>query len=111
MSLYDTGTFKVLDAIYDERIRQDAKWGKQREIKNAIPGYAYAINGADYYKSIEQRRAKDHQSTWIDIILEEVAEAIDEAKAGDTAALRKELVQVAAVAVNWVENLDRQGTL
>lgn len=100
-------TNRVLTAVADERARQDNKWGTQRDILNCLPFYAYAINPAVYYKAVEQERAKYGQSTWTDILLEEVAEAVDEAKGGDIAALRKELVQVAAVAVNWIENLDR----
>lgn len=42
---------------------------------------------------------------WEDVLVEEVAEAID---APDDAALREELVQVAAVAVAWIECIDRR---
>jgi len=101
-------TYHVLDEVLEERRRQDVKWGEQRDIQNVIRGYDYAISPARFYQDIEQTRAEGGRSTWTDILLEEVAEAIDEAKAGDIAALRKELVQVAAVAVNWVENIDRQ---
>lgn len=100
-------TNRVLTAVADERARQDNKWGPQRNILNAISGFEYAIYSARFYQDIEQTRAEGGRSTWIDILLEEVAEAVDEAKGGDIAALRKELIQVAAVAVNWIENLDR----
>jgi hypothetical protein len=42
---------------------------------------------------------------WLHILREEVAEAFAES---DPAKLRAELVQVAAVAVNWVEAIDRR---
>lgn len=43
-------------------------------------------------------------ATWATILLEEVAEALLEE---DRALIRAELVQVAAVAVKWVEAIDR----
>jgi len=46
------------------------------------------------------------QVTWRDILYEEVLEAYVET---DWSALRAELVQVAAVAVAWIEHLDRRG--
>lgn len=98
-------TFAILDDIAKERKRQDDKWGPQRAVENIIPQFAYAINGAEYYKAVEHERAKYGHSTWTDILLKEVAEAIDEAKAGDIDSLRRELIQVAAVAVCWIENL------
>lgn len=44
--------------------------------------------------------------TWRDILREEVSEVFAES---DRAALRLELIQVAAVAVQWVEAIDREG--
>ncbi len=43
---------------------------------------------------------------WRDILLEEVFEALAEEEPKE---LRKELVQVAAVAAQWVEAIDRRG--
>jgi len=45
--------------------------------------------------------------SWADILLEEVFEALAE---DDPAALRVELIQVAAVAVQWVEAIDRKAS-
>lgn len=100
-------TIEVLHDVAAERARQDAKWGAQRDIPNICHHLAYEILPADFYKQAEKLRAAVGHSTWTDILLEEVAEAVDEAKAGDIAALRKELIQVAAVAVCWVEGLDQ----
>ena len=74
----------VIQTIVDERQRQDAKWGQQ--------------NHDDY--------------RWLAILTEEVGELAQAAlhdefggKAAGT--LRAELIQVAAVAMSWLECLDR----
>lgn len=74
----------VLGEVADERARQDAKWGQQ-----------------------------DHEvGIWLGILGEEfgeVAKEIAESQARplDVEHLREELVQTAAVAVAWVEAIDR----
>jgi hypothetical protein len=50
-------------------------------------------------------RAAEKTLKWVDILEEEVAEAAAES---DPAKLRAELVQVAAVAVAWIEAIDRR---
>ena len=74
-------TRAVLDEVSAERARQDAKWGEQNH-----PAF------------------KHGEVTYRDILLEEVFEALAES---NQARLRAELVQVAAVAVAWVEKIDR----
>jgi NTP pyrophosphatase (non-canonical NTP hydrolase) len=70
-----------------ERDRQDAKWG-------GIPG-------------VERR--DDH--TYAAVLTEEVGECCKAWLERDTKALREELVQTAAVAVAWIEELDRGGAV
>ena len=71
--------------IVSERAKQDAKWGEQ----NHEDGY------------------------WLGILMEEVGEVSKEYieapynDSGDSE-LRQELIQVAAVAVAWVEAIDRR---
>lgn len=48
------------------------------------------------------------KGTWRHILQEEVAEAFAEL---DPAPLREELIQVAAVAVAWIEAIDRRGDI
>lgn len=74
-----------LMAVVDEMYRQDAKWGADRD---------------------------QHDFTWSTILGEEFGEvcqaALHDAFGGDHAGtLRSELVQVAAVAIQWIEQLDR----
>ena len=80
--------YSVLQAVAIERARQDSKWGEQ--------------NHGNF--------------VWSAILGEEVGEACMaslELEFGDSenpmANLREELVQVAAVAVAWIECLDREG--
>lgn len=70
---------KQLLEIEKERVRQDLKWGADKH-----PG----------------------SGLWSLVLMEEVGEEARAAMTGDIAALRNELVQVAAVAVAWVESLD-----
>jgi NTP pyrophosphatase (non-canonical NTP hydrolase) len=85
-------TDRVLQEVLAERIRQDAKWGEQ--------------NGHDF--------------EWVSILTEEVGEAAQAANEanfrsgktrGDYTHLRAELVQVAAVAVAWIEAIDRRAAV
>lgn len=70
--------FNVLDSITEERIRQDEKWGSQRELPSG---------------------------TWYLILGEEFGE-VGNAVLEGSPTLRDELVQVAAVATAWIEALD-----
>lgn len=94
---------QVLAEIAQERTRQDAKWGEQNHPDGTgAPGSAEV---ADSAREACDRAAEHGVAFWSLILLEEVSEAIAES---DPAALRGELVQVAAVAVNWIEAIDRR---
>ncbi|ALY07409.1 hypothetical protein SEA_WIGGLEWIGGLE_87 [Mycobacterium phage Wigglewiggle] len=96
----------VLDEIAAERARQEAKWGEQNH-PDAYEELTYNLASGDCFKAVTEARSSFGMCSYADILLEEVAEAVDEARAGDKAALRTELIQVAAVATKWVEKLDR----
>lgn len=72
----------ILFDIIDERKRQDEKWGDQSVKNNYI---------------------------WLAILMEEIGE-ISEAILKEVNWLdgRKELIQIAAVAVAWIEKLDKE---
>jgi hypothetical protein len=94
----------VLAEVADERARQDAKWGEQNHPNGTGgPGRIASANAA---RLACQWSAERGEVTYLDILNEEVAEAFAE---DDPAALRVELIQVAAVAVAWVEAIDRRG--
>lgn len=113
--------------VTTERARQDAKWGEQNHPdgtgERSIPlgrivyhGPAVPENGDKHYafglalmaKQATDQAARAGTVTWADILLEEVFEALAE---GDTARLRTELIQVAAVAQQWAEAIDRRATV
>lgn len=105
-------TETVLTDIGEERERQFTKWGPQHHRDATGPGQYLADSRgrqrlfAEWRDEQRQRTddmAEAGQTWWSDILLEEVFEALSE---NDPAALRKELVQVAAVATAWVEDID-----
>lgn len=104
---------RVLLEVADERGRQDQKWGEQNHPNGTGPaklpmpygsGSWSASVAAQNLTLITRCMAQIGQCTWLHILREEVFEAFAE---DDPAKLRAELIQVAAVAVQWVEAIDR----
>ena len=104
---------RVLEEVSEERARQDQKWGEQnhpdgtRDDRRMLADVTLPTWGTVCYLA---RERTDHlnaagEATYLDIMLEEVAEAFSES---DPTRLRAELIQVAAVAVQWVEAIDRR---
>lgn len=103
-------TAAVLDEVLAERRRQDVKFGEQNHRDGTGPEVVWAFTGPAGYvagcaRLTCQRLFKDGFGTWRDVLTEEVAEAYAE---DDPVKLREELLQVAAVAVCWVESIDRR---
>jgi NTP pyrophosphatase (non-canonical NTP hydrolase) len=73
----------AMTLIYDERQRQDQKWGWPNN----------GLAGTDLHKKVS-------------ILLEEVGEVANAVLELDWDNLEKELVQVAAVAVAWLESFE-----
>jgi hypothetical protein len=92
-----------LAEIANEREMQDAKWGEQNHPDGT--GHAIDEHTAVYARQTCQDAFKDGRGTWRHILDEETAEAYAEK---DPAKLRTELMQVAAVAVAWIEAIDRR---
>lgn len=115
----------TLDDVVVECERQDAKWGEQDHLdgtgQEAQPLLALTDTILDEDKACVIRDMlrsrtdwrfsgdpyRDRDGTWTDILLEEVFEALAE---DDPDRLYAELVQVAAVAVQWGEAIKRRGT-
>lgn len=108
--------------VLAERERQDAKWGEQNHPDGTGPGtlpieflddygvrevFVLARPLARIATDVTNAHADDGTVSWKDIFLEEVFEALAEE---DTTKLRAELIQVAAVAQQWVEAIDRRST-
>jgi hypothetical protein len=95
----------VLAEVAAERARQNAKWGQQDHPDGtARPGDRFQ---AEMAREICQANNRD-QDNWRDILTEEVHEAYAEL---DPVKLRAELIQVAAVAVAWIEAIDRRSVI
>lgn len=95
---------RVLLQVSHERDRQITKWGPQSH-----PDGTSALLFAqlrDMFRTICDEDAKvPDKDSWLNILREEVYEAFAEE---DWPALRKELVQSAAVIVAWIEDGDKR---
>ena len=102
-------TTTAINEVRGEMVRQVVKWGQQNHVSYTPQGVLESQDplSSELAKVICDLKAKHCVISWTDIFLEEVFEAIDEAKAGDLEKLRTELVQCAAVAVSWIESIDR----
>lgn len=108
----------VVLEVLAERERQDAKWGEQNHPNGTgydnvcfpalMPRNKTYGDIASYAKQITDRNAEHGVCTYADILLEEVFEAMAES---DPTALRTELVQCAAVAVAWIQKIDRDSSI
>lgn len=89
---------EILGDIEKERIRQDKIWGEQHWPDGTDPSTFEP-------HAVQMKYINDHtdEHTWTDIFLEEVYEALTET---DPVKLRTELIQCAAVAVAWTEDID-----
>jgi hypothetical protein len=93
----------ALDDVYKERDSQDKKWGEQNHPNGG--GSPLHLILATHARARCETAAKAGSLTWADILGEEFGEALAES---DPVLLRAELVHVAAVAVAWMEAIDRQ---
>ena len=89
--------------LITERWRQLRKWGHESH-PDGTGGYLSDIAANAYRAECEANFAAG-TGTWRHILLEEVYEALAEAERGP---LRNELVQVAAVCLAWIEDLDNR---
>lgn len=90
--------------VLNERDRQDAKWGEQNHPDGTAPTDQRLRDRDDAIASTD-REAGHGTVTWRHILDEEVREAFAES---DPDKLRTELIQIAAVAQQWVEAIDRR---
>lgn len=111
MNLVSTKTADVLHEVARERKAQDAKWGEQNHPDlweeteaQAASARAYATQVADNFR--KQNDDPEQTTDFAGILGEEFWEVV--AATDDPAALRAELIQVAAVAVAWIEAIDRR---
>lgn len=109
---------KILEEIRQERIRQDLHWGVQNhphldKVLLERGGNCTAERMCDKYEIPSENRAKflcseafkKGNGTFAHILVEEVSEVIS---AFDPKERRKELIQVAVVAVAMIESIDNK---
>lgn len=105
----------VLAEVVQERIRQKAKFGDQNWPcldQTILNGECGVLRMAEEYEIPSESRAKQlleialerNELTFAHILIEEVSETIGQF---DIQKRREELIQVAAVAVAWIEKIDR----
>lgn len=93
----------TLEEVAQERLRQTVKWGHQNHPDGTgVPSMQAA---SERSRRVCEQNFYNGRGTWADILREEFHEALAES---DPAALRAELIQVAAVACAWVEAIDRR---
>lgn len=105
----------VLKHVSKEVARQEEKWGVQNHpdfhpaIANSTAHYDrpafYGLPTEQQSKALCDADASKGETNWMRILTEEVSET---AAAPDEETLRKELVQVSAVAVSWIDAIDRR---
>jgi hypothetical protein len=94
----------LFHAIHAERDRQDRKWGIQNH-PIGKPGEVHARKmEAELARMICESLSANGDVTWYDILYEEFCEVFAES---DPYRQREELIQVAAVAVQMIECIDR----
>lgn len=103
-------TLRVLDMVFEERIRQVAQYGHNEEVQGGNgPGSQWLAPFSDAdAEAIQMAFRMDYETaeranglpTWVQLIREEIAEAFE---AGDDETLVRELAQVAALCVSWIE--------
>lgn len=101
---------RVLAEVCAERARNHARWGVQDYPSSDSlggPGACnlYGIPSERAAKATVERCTKEGRLTWTDVLLEEFAEVVEATNDVDR---RAELVQVAAVALAWIECIDRR---
>lgn len=109
------GMLRVLGDLAEERRRQVERYGLNRENPDGTgPETAWLLplagEPAEVIEKVFRQDYEDWEAetengpvTWVHLIREEVAEAFTET---DPDRLRAELLQVAALCVSWIENID-----
>lgn len=105
----------IFSQVRDELDRQDAKWGQQNhpsvyeELKTNVDCLCkhHNIPAEDVAKFHVEHLSRAGELTFTDILMEEISEAVC---APNETLRREELVQCAAVIINWIKAIDRRYT-
>lgn len=102
---------RIIGEVLIERDRQDRKHGEPRIDRPDLHVgriATAALFDEQACKDATDEAARKGEEAWSDVLTEEVAEAYN---APEREALREELIQIAAVAIAWVEHLDRRSAV
>lgn len=102
--LNDARVSVLVDALR-EMTAQDLKWGANRKMPNGTGAPLFTEDLADMMRQRTDEVFRDGEGTWQDILTEEYYEAMAETHPRQ---LREELIQVAAVCLQWVLALKTQ---
>lgn len=97
-------TASIATEAVEEIQAQMRKWGIDRVHPGVGPGDYVVVNVARMLERVSRVSQDVTETTWANILGEEVGEAI---RAEGEEARRAELVQVAAVALAWIDAIDR----
>ena len=97
-------TQTIVDDVIAEIIEAEAKFGRQYDVPDGT-GMSSWAEIADRRRLACQRAFQDGMGSWRLILNEEIAEAFAQ---DDPARLRAELLQVAAVALRWIDAIDER---
>lgn len=97
----------VINDIIKERTRQDERWGIQHHSDESSDYFAWQSfpKTSDGMRWLNDKRVDTCQLAWDGILYEELVEAFEELGISQVN-LRKELIEVAAVCVAWVQDID-----
>lgn len=105
-------TAQVLREVAIERAAQDSRFGEQNHADWRGSQKERARGLKSVRKTLAAYRASNDSGrplSFYGIQAEEFLEAVEQALLADAPKLREELKQVAAVAVLWIEAIDRRG--
>lgn len=102
----------IIHEIRQERSHQIAKWGDRSwghfDVSQLGGSNAHLLPDLGSARRTVEDEVRGDRLTWTSIAVEELCEAVDAALNQDIPALRGELVQLAAVVLAWIEDLDRR---
>lgn len=107
----------IAEEICAEQRRQVEKWGEQNHpnlavsVAGNLPSVAAQILGIPTAEQAKARCEQDfslQHANWASILIEELAEVIEQAALEEDERLRAELIQVGAVTASWVAAIDRR---
>lgn len=111
-SVWVDGMHSVLQTVAAERARQVGQYGLNEDIEDGTgievqwlkPFSDWPAGDVEggFRKEYEAHEDRNGKPTWVHLVREEVAEAFQE---DDPERLAKELIQVAALCVSWVEKI------